>query len=399
MRRYPALLAISLLLSMTAASAAMADSFLGDGVVASEVSPTQDALYATAVGSDGIYLAGMDGSPGAGQWRLEKRSLEDGELVAKFGRSGVVTIDPSPGWDRITALVLDGRQLFLVGESDTTLRIEKRSASRGRLRKSFGVGGVLQFPRETVVWNSSNAATVLRKHLYVPTGSGRILRIRTDTGETIASVRPAAAPGAPELVTALAGDGPAIFVAAGTAYGFRFEKRGIHQGRLLWRVDEPFTLVGCGPEAPQALVATRDSLLVGGMREGLWHLERRRKRDGALLWSVDDAGNGNCDIVYDLVIAGTSLFAVGVHNSRRRIEKRRLDDGSLVAEFGNGGVIDSPRRVLEAFSAVDACGDLVASGVATNGGTNEEWYSTRIDPITGAPVTVRRPACAGRAPR
>ena len=396
------LLPTVLLLWSLLAQTAAADTFLGDGGIVTDVGNHQDHLHAVAVTGDALYLAGMDDVPGAGRWRVEKRRLSDGALAPEFGDAGVLTIDPTADWDRITALAIDGRHLFLVGESATTLRIEKRVAYDGRPRKVFGTRGVVDLPGETVAWQSANTALVVKQHLYVATGAGRVLKLRTDDGTVVARFAAADLPARPRLVTSLAASSSALYLGAATDRGFRFEKRGRQGGRLLWAIDEDFTRVGCGPEAPQALVVVDRTLVAGGMHEGRWHLERRRERDGAILWTVDLPGTGNCDVVNDIVVSGAEFFAVGSHGFRRRIEKRRLADGALVSTFGAGGALVAGRPIFEATAAATSCGDLIVGGNSYGQGdrlTKESWVTTRLDGTAGTAVVTSRSACAAPAPR
>lgn len=394
MRRPAVLIAALLLLLTNAPRAARADGFLGDGVIENTGSQ-QSGILATAIGHDGLYIAGLDDTSGTGRWRVEKRRLDDGELVPSFGDAGVLITDPTMGWDGIQDVVVDGDSLFLVGSADTGIRIEKRSTRSGRLKTRFGAGGAVLAPAEDPLFLTSNSLTKARGHLFVATGSGRILRIRADTGQLAGSLR-TASPSAPDYVAALAAGPAALFVGMSTPQGSRIEKLGLHRGRVLWQVDDPFTPVGCGPESPQTIELVQGSLLIGGMREGLWHVERRRRRDGAPVWSVTEDGRGDCDTVYDIVVDGDAFFAVGIHNSRRRIEKRRIADGTLVEAFGNGGILDGVRRTREAFSAASACGDLVVTGLASSVGEHDRWYSTRHDPESGALAVEPRTTCTER---
>jgi len=390
-----------LLLSSSFVRTAAADSFLGDGIVVTDVGDVQDHLHAIAVAGDALYLAGMDSVPHVGRWRVEKRRLSDGALVPEFGDAGVLAIDPTADWDRITAIAVDGRHLFLVGEAAATLRIEKRVAYDGRLRTTFGSGGVLAMPNETVAWQSANTALVVEDHLYVATGTGRVLKLRTRDGGAVARFKPAdTPPAASTRVTALAASNRALYIGAATDQGFRFEKRGLQAGRLFWTVDESFSRVGCGIEAPQALVVANGTLVAGGMHGGRWHLERRRERDGALLWTVDLPGTGDCDVVNDVVVVGDELFAVGSRGSRRRIEKRRLADGALVSGFGVGGALVAGRRLFEASSAAITCGDLIVGGTSYGEGdrlTKESWVTARVAARDGLPVVASVPPCGGTA--
>jgi len=85
-----------------------------------------------------MYVVGVDESPGPGsgnyQWRIEKRSLTDGSLVAGFGAGGVVTINPSTGFDMAWGIAIDSTAMYVVGYDESPgpgsgnyqWRIEKR---------------------------------------------------------------------------------------------------------------------------------------------------------------------------------------------------------------------------------------------------------------------------------
>ncbi len=112
-----------------------------------------DKATAVAVDSSGLYVVGYEQNPGmAGdvQWRVEKRSLSNGSLIGTFGTGGVVTENPSIGDDEAAAVAVDSSGLYVVGyeqspgmAGDVQWRIEKRSLSNGALIATFGAGGVV----------------------------------------------------------------------------------------------------------------------------------------------------------------------------------------------------------------------------------------------------------------
>jgi hypothetical protein len=83
-----------------------------------------------AIDSTAMYVVGYDFSPGNYQWRIEKRSLTDGNLVPEFGTGGVVTSDPSTGDDVASAIAIDSTAMYMVGRDgspgNNQWRIEKR---------------------------------------------------------------------------------------------------------------------------------------------------------------------------------------------------------------------------------------------------------------------------------
>ena len=116
---------------------------------------------------------------------------------------------------------------------------------------------------------------------------------------------------------------------------------------------------------------------------------------GAFGVITNDPGPGQSDEIHALAIDADSMYVGGYDtgSARRRIEKRRLDDGSLVAAFGSGaGFVTfssgfAPDDV--AAIALDAT-SLYAVGVSTGSGTNQWCYEKRdrttgaLDPVFGA---------------
>jgi hypothetical protein len=97
-----------------------------------------------------IYVFGFSGGFASGtdnSWRIEKRTqASPGSLVAGFGTSGVLTVNPGPGMDIPRRIIVDetGGFLYIFGSRETFLssgvfqwRIEKRSLTTGAL--SVGV--------------------------------------------------------------------------------------------------------------------------------------------------------------------------------------------------------------------------------------------------------------------
>jgi len=83
-----------------------------------------DIARSVAVDSTGIYVVGSDRSPGNDQWRIEKRSLNDGSLIWS------VTSDPSSGFDSAYSVAVDSTGIYVVGydyaPGNNEWRIEKR---------------------------------------------------------------------------------------------------------------------------------------------------------------------------------------------------------------------------------------------------------------------------------
>ena len=111
------------------------------GVVTGDPSTGSDAPNGIAIDSTAMYVVGYDDSPGNRQWRIEKRSLADGSLV------GVYTSNPSTDSDEAHAVVIDSTAMYVVGYDESPesrqWRIEKRILADGSLVPGFGTGGVV----------------------------------------------------------------------------------------------------------------------------------------------------------------------------------------------------------------------------------------------------------------
>jgi hypothetical protein len=124
--------------------------FGANGVVTSDL--FSGRVYAAAADADHLYVVGEGyAASGSGDswWRIEKRSLNTGDLVTTFGSGGVVSSNPSPDDDEAHAVVLDGGNFYVVGDDNSLAgynlqwRIEKRSLTSGALIEDFGSGGVV----------------------------------------------------------------------------------------------------------------------------------------------------------------------------------------------------------------------------------------------------------------
>ncbi len=87
-----------------------------------------------------MYVVGYDTNS---DWRIEKRRLDTGGLVAPFGTSGVVT--SSAGW-RAFSVSADASYIYIAGDDDQApqdWRYEKRDLTTGALDSGFGTGGIV----------------------------------------------------------------------------------------------------------------------------------------------------------------------------------------------------------------------------------------------------------------
>jgi predicted esterase YcpF (UPF0227 family) len=129
------------------ADGSLVTAFGTGGVATSNPSVLDDRALGIAIDSTAMYMVGRDSSPGNEQWRIEKRSLTDGSLVPGFGAGGVVTGNPSTGYDVANSIAIDSTAMYVVGYDSSPdneqWRIEKRSLADGSLVPGFGTGGVV----------------------------------------------------------------------------------------------------------------------------------------------------------------------------------------------------------------------------------------------------------------
>ncbi|MBP6924237.1 MAG: hypothetical protein KBB78_01590, partial [Candidatus Pacebacteria bacterium] len=142
-----------------------------DGVVQTNPSANPDRIYAMAIDSTHIYVAGYDGvlSAANGQWRIERRDIDTGALDTGFDTDGIVQVDPNAAdIDWVTDLSVDGGDLYLAGFVDDdagSWRLEKRDASSGALDTGFSDDGIHQ--SEDGGDDRANAIAVGGSSLYV----------------------------------------------------------------------------------------------------------------------------------------------------------------------------------------------------------------------------------------
>ncbi|MCK4909559.1 MAG: hypothetical protein KAS70_06640, partial [Planctomycetes bacterium] len=115
---------------------ALVADFGTDGVVT--MNPNEDGEdipYFMTIDDDYIYVSGYDSSLGNDQWRIVKLDKLTGEQVDDFGRNGVVTSNPGEESDIPNSMAMDEGYLYLVGSDfspgDNQWRIERRDKTTG----------------------------------------------------------------------------------------------------------------------------------------------------------------------------------------------------------------------------------------------------------------------------
>jgi hypothetical protein len=302
-------------------SASLIPGFGTSGVATSDPSTGYDAAAGIAIDSTAMYVAGLDESPGNQEWRIEKRSLTDGSLVQEFGTGGVVTSNPSIDDDYAVDVAIDSTAMYVVGVDESPgnqeWRIEKRSLVDGSLVQEFGTGGI-------VTSDSS-------------------------TGD--------------DAALAIAIDSTAMYVVGYENPGhldkeWRIEKRSLTDGSLVHGFGTGGVITGnysAYGDTARGIAIDSTAMYVVGVDESPgnqeWRIEKRSLADGSLVQEFGIGGvvtsnpSTGDDAAYGIAIDSAAMYVVGDEGPgfygdwEWRIEKRSLVDGSFVQEFGTGGAI------------------------------------------------------------
>lgn len=229
--------------------------FDGDGIVTSNPGTDQDNANAIAIDGTSLYIVGFDTTATRGkEWWIEKRSLATGALDTNFGSGGVVTADPSAGDDTVKAVVIDSTAMYAVGYDSaagvTRWRIEKRNLSDGQLVAAFGSNGVVSDDPsigEDRALAAARDATYLYIAGYDSNGAAgakrwRIVRYRLSDGTADSaygsgSGQVTSDPSAgDDIPSSIVVDSGFLYVggsdSASTDLQWRLEKRNLHDGSL-----------------------------------------------------------------------------------------------------------------------------------------------------------------------
>lgn len=140
---------------------------------------------ATLVDQGALYVAGNEPVGNFDTaWRVEKRSVQTGDLVSGFGVAGVLIANFGNDRDRAQGLAADDTGLYIVGLADSKWRVEKRFKNNAVLVPNFGQNGAISRDPDT----DALAAAADASGLYVvgledPTGDDRRWRMERIEGQ------------------------------------------------------------------------------------------------------------------------------------------------------------------------------------------------------------------------
>ena len=341
--------------------------FDSDGIVTNDPSTGADQIFAIAITSDTIFVAGYDLAAGAGQWRIENRDIADGSLMTAFDSDGIIQNNPSAGIDIIYAMEIDDSFIYLGGYDLAAgagqWRIEKRDIVDGSLVTAFDTDGIIQYNPASDI-DQITAIDVDSSYLYITgfedddTGVWRIHKYDIITGATT------------------------------TAFG----TNGVIRE----------TLAATGIERPQAIAVDGDYLYIAGYDNeagnSQWRIEKRNKTTGALCDGVGNCAAGAfdtdgivqinpttaADIIFALTIDSSYLYLAGAAGAGAwRVEKRDITTGALDTNFSGDGIGQSEDGGDDQPRAIAVNGSYVyVAGYGTAPGDNQ-WLIEKRDITTG----------------
>ena len=200
-----------------------------------------DWLTSVAVDSTGVYIAGYESAGNGTKWRIEKRSLSNGSLI------WTANSNPSSGNDVIASVVVDSTGIYAVG-SDYSLgvytqwRIEKRSINDGSLiwDATSNPTGVYDMAYDVTVDAGGIYITGIENYITSLLGNDSKWRLEKrdlNNGSLIWTVvsNPSSENDYAESVTV---DSTGVYVAGSEFspgnYQWRLEKRDPYNGTLVW---------------------------------------------------------------------------------------------------------------------------------------------------------------------
>jgi hypothetical protein len=322
-----------------------------------------------AVDGSSVYLIGFDLSLGNSQWRIEKRSIASGALIAAFDTDGVVTNNPSAGSDSPYAVVADGGYLYLGGNDvspgNQEWRVEKRDATTGALVNAFDTDGV-------VTTNPGNSDDSIND---LATDANYIYLVGFDSSLGAANLQ------------------------------WRIEKRDKITGALVNAFDTD-GVVTTNPsnadDSANAIVVDNSYIYIIGVDSApgntQWRIEKRDKTTGALVNAFDTDGvvttnpSNAADSAASVASDNSYLYIAGYDNSlgnpQWRIEKRDKTTGALVAAFDADGVVTSnPSAATDSANGIAVDADYIYIIGNDNAQSSQEWRIEKRNITTGALVS------------
>jgi len=327
---------------------------MSDGVLVSDFGlggvATSSGQVFTEIKNDGTYLYTV-GRGWDDNWRIEKRYMSTGALVAGFGTNGVVTGASTSFVPE--AAVLDGTNLYVAGHDDSGgyhWRIEKRLMSTGALVAGFGTSGVVTGTLG-YVYDMISDGTNLYLTGYDSTWSDtRTEKRLMSTGALVAGFGTGGAATTTDgtMGTSITSDGTNLYIGGygcegGCTYAsfWMLEKRSMSTGALVAAFDSDGIILPGSYGEVWGIENDGTYLYAAGCPTypcaANWKIEKRLLSDGSFVSGFGSSGvvtdTGGYGDRVDITKIGSYLYVTGEKNwaAGLRTTKRLASNGTLVA--------------------------------------------------------------------
>jgi len=377
----------------------------GDSVWVKTSNPTvgYDAARGVAVDSTGVYIVGYESTGDYdSRWRIEKRRLDDGELL------WAVTGGPESESADAYGVAVDSSGLYVVGNehSNQHWRIEKRRLDNGEL-----IWAKTSDPTDD--WDEAQDVAVDDTGVYVVGWQGwlfelqwRIEKRNLNDGKLIWAKTSDPSSGYDEAY-GIALDSSGLYaVGYDSSPGnkqWRIEKRELSDGELIWakmsnpsEEDEDLANAVAVDDTGIYVVGYSGHSYTADIFQYLyywWRIEKRQLDNGELIWATTSNPSIGMDIAYDAAVDSAGLYVVGCdwspEDRQWRFEERSLDNGDLiVAETYNPSEEDERAYGV----AIDNTGLYIVGTDYSIGEDDCQWRIEKISiPITPSPTPTATP--------
>ena len=295
------------------------------------------------------------------QWRIEKRKINTGSLVSEFGKDGIIEENLSSGIDEVKSIAIDSNYIYAAGCNGSKWHVEKRDINTGDLVSEFGKDGVVE--QEL---GDELSITIDSRYIYM--AGHRLLALGNSKWR----------------------------------YQWRIEKRDINTGKLVPVFGKDGVIENNAKNLGLLRSIIIDSKYIYVSGSGRWRIEKRDINTGALVPAFGGDGavesnRGKRSEPLSIAIDSNYIYAAGFeevspNNYQWRIEKRKINTGSLVSEFGKSGVVELKmiNGLNQAKSiAIDLEYVYIAGykGSPDIAGSNAQWHIEKRNINTGFSVS------------
>lgn len=271
------------------------------------------------IDSSGIYMSGYS-SIGSGsnwdrQWRIEKRSLSNGNQI------WLTNSNPTTGSDAAQATVIDSSNIYVAGSTGPNnlsmkWRVEKRALDNGSLawgvEESVTTGGPDYIKEDT---------TGIYLGGYYDPGSKEVVKIQKrakNNGSIIWNKDISPTPYYGNRMTGLEVNSDGVFIAyysAGLDPAGYLEKRSLSDGSLVWKKELPMKKYIGYPllklEGSSIYVYSPNCVNINSCTDVELHIEKRSQSDGSIIWGSVDNPSQLRDVYKTILPFQENVYLVG----------------------------------------------------------------------------------------